>query len=123
MSFSDFNGHLWDNPAHNIEAERSVLGVLLLGDRSAMEAARTILSSGDFYFEPHRNVFNAAVALADGGREVDIVTVQEELSRRGVHERTSGMALLASLFDSLPVSVHVEDYAQVVRLYALWRGQ
>lgn len=122
MSFSDFNGHLWNNPAYNIEAEQSVLGVLLLGDRSAMETARAILSSGDFYFEQHRDVFEAVLALADGGTEVDIVTVQKELSRRGIHERSGGMAFLASLFDGPPVSLHMEDYAQVVRLCALWRG-
>ena len=102
-------------------AERCVLGALLLGEQSALESAKSILSSRDFYEARHQKLFDTILYLSELSQAVDLVSVQEDLTRKGVFEDIGGMQFLVGLFDALPVSQDVDGCAETVRLCALWR--
>ncbi len=112
-----------DYASYDNAAEQCVLGALLLGDRFTLGAVTSIVSSRDFYEERHQQIFEALVGLADKGETIDLLTLQEELIQRGVFEQIGGFAFLLGLFDKLPTTLQVADYAKTVRLCALWRGR
>jgi replicative DNA helicase len=111
------------SPNYDNEAEQSVLGALLLGDKSALETAKSIISTRDFYKERHRQVFNAILTLAEHGEPINLITLMEELSRQGIYEQVGGLQFLTGLFDTIPLPIYIADYAEIVRLCALWRGR
>ena len=117
----DSSGGGRDNLAHNIPAERCLLGALLI-ERAALDAARPIVSGRDFYLGQHRLVFESITALSDQGEVADLITVQEELRRRGAYEQVGGLGFLVSLFDTAPLATDAAHHAETVRLCALWRG-
>ncbi|MBN2242883.1 MAG: replicative DNA helicase [Acidobacteria bacterium] len=99
---------------NNLEAERSVLGAVLLDD-SASLAVFEILRSQDFYLESHRRIFEKMMQLVNNSRPVDLVTLKEELHRAGELEGVGGAAYLAGLTDGLPRAMNIEHYARIVR--------
>lgn len=107
---------------HNLEAERSVLGVIL-ADNSAFELASQIVTAGDFHRESHRRIFEAIAYLIDERRsDVDFVTLKEELTRRGLLDEIGGPAFVSSLVDGVPRSTNVRYYAEIVRDKAALRA-
>ena len=110
------------SPSYDETAERSVLGALLIGDLAALETAKSILASRDFHEKRHQQVFEAIIHLSEQGQPVDLITVQEDLVRRGIYEETGGLLFLIGLFDAVPLPLFIDDYARTVRLCALWRG-
>src|SRR6478609_9405146 len=101
-------------PPQAIEAERAVLGALLL-DRDAMPAVAPVLTAGDFYKLPHADIYSAALALFRKREPVDVMTLQAELARRGQLDRIGGVAALTELFLATPTAVHAPHYAAIVR--------
>ncbi|MFQ5743756.1 MAG: replicative DNA helicase [Acidobacteriota bacterium] len=99
---------------HNLEAERSVLGAILL-DNQAFNAAAEVLTPEDFYGEPNRIVFKGMVHLAERNAAIDAVTLADELSRGNGLEHAGGPAYLASLVDGLPRALNVDHYARIVK--------
>jgi replicative DNA helicase len=106
---------------HNLEAERSILGVVLL-DNHALNAAIERLRSEDFFLSQHRCIFERMVQLAEKQQGIDTVTLMEELSRSGELEAAGGVAYLSSLADGLPRVVNVEHYARIVKEKSVLRG-
>jgi replicative DNA helicase len=104
----------------NLEAERSVLGAILLDDK-AIHPAMEILRKEDFYLESHRRIFGKMFALTADGTAIDMVTLKEELQRSDELESAGGAAYLASLTDGLPRAVNIEHYSQIVKGKALLR--
>ena len=99
---------------HNLDAERSVLGAILLDNQAINPAAET-LTPDDFYGEAHRLIFEAMVALSEDNSPIDPVTLAEQL-RRGDHiERAGGDQYLSSLVDGLPRALNVGQYARIVK--------
>jgi replicative DNA helicase len=100
-------------PPQSIEAERAVLGALLL-DRDAMPAVAPVLAAGDFYKLPHADIYSAALALFRKREPVDVMTLQAELARRGQLDRIGGVAALTELYLATPTAVHAPHYAAIV---------
>jgi replicative DNA helicase len=99
---------------NNLEAERSILGAILLDDKAVLTVFETIRSQ-DFYLERHRRVFEKMLQLMNNSRPIDIVTLKEELQRANELESVGGAAYLASLTDGLPRAMNIEHYARIVK--------
>ena len=100
-------------PPHNDEAERSVLGAILLEPEALITASEIILPA-DFYKIGHQKIFDAMLALSDRGEPVDVVTVTEQLSATQELENVGGMTYLSELATAVPTSAHVEQYAKII---------
>jgi replicative DNA helicase len=108
-------------PPHNLDAERAVLGAVLLEGRETLPRVIEVLRPSDFYTEAHRSIYNAMLRLFDRAEPVDILTLQEELRRTDQLEVVGGAAALALLEEQASVAVHLNAYAQIVRDRAVLR--
>src|ERR1700689_732168 len=106
---------------HNIEAERSILGAVLL-DNHALNAAVQVLRSEDFFLSQHRHIFERMVQLSEKQQAIDTITLMEDLSRRGELEAAGGVAYLSQLADGLPRVTNVDHYARIVKEKAILRS-
>ena len=106
---------------HSLDAERSVLGAILL-QNSSLNRAQEILKDTDFYRDQHRRLFSVMNALSEKSSAIDPVTVKEELQRRGELEIAGGPAFIASLIDAVPLSQNIEHYARIVKEKAMLRA-
>lgn len=105
---------------HNVEAERSVLGVILI-DNAACNAVIPILTREDFYLDSHRRIFDKMLQLNGANKAIDLVTLSEELGRDGELESVGGAAYLSSLVDGMPRATNAEFYAKIVKEKSLRR--
>jgi replicative DNA helicase len=99
---------------HNLEAERSVLGAILIHNDAFNQAAE-VLNPRDFYRDAHRRIFEKMIQLSERGNAIDFITLKEELSKSGELDEVGGPAYVASLVDGLPHATNVEHYARIVR--------
>src|SRR2546426_1030046 len=99
---------------HNLEAERSVLGAILVHNDAFNLAAQTI-DAPDFFRDAHRRIFDKMVALNERGHAIDFVTLKEELQRSGELDDVGGPAYITSLADGVPRATNVEYYARIVK--------
>ncbi len=88
-------------PPQNLEAERSVLGSMLI-DNEAIHRVVELLTSETFYREAHRRIFDAIINLYQRNEPADLVTVTTELKSKGQIEEVGGAAYLSSLVDEVP---------------------
>jgi replicative DNA helicase len=108
-------------PPHNLDAERAVLGAVLLEGRDALPRLIEVLRPTDFYTEAHRTMFGAMQLLFDRGEPVDVITLGEELRRGGQLEFVGGPAALALLVEQASIASHLGAYAHIVRDMAVLR--
>ena len=106
---------------HNLEAERCVLGAILIHNE-AFNVAAELLDARDFFRQAHQQVFDRMVDLSERGQAIDLVTLRDELNRSGVLEAVGGPAYVASLVDGVPRSTNVEHYARIVKERATLRN-
>ena len=106
---------------HNLEAERCVLGSILINN-SAFNVAAEFVKADDFYRDAHRRVFDRIAGLSERGQAIDLVTLREELDRAGDLERVGGPAYISALADGVPRSTNVVHYAQIVKEKATLRN-
>src|SRR5919206_1796150 len=106
---------------HNLEAERSVLGAILLHN-DAFNLAAEVIDAHDFYRDAHRRIFDKMVKLAERGDAIDLVTLKEELGRAGELEEVGGPAYIAALVDGVPRSTNVANYARIIKEKATLRN-
>jgi replicative DNA helicase len=106
---------------NNLEAERSILGAILL-DNHALNAAIEKIRSEDFFLSQHRQIFERMIQLGEKQQAIDVVTLMEDLSRRGELEAAGGIAYLSQLADGLPRVTNVEHYARIVKEKAVLRS-
>jgi replicative DNA helicase len=99
---------------HNLDAEKSVLGAILIHNEAFNHAAE-LIDARDFFRDAHRRIFDKMVALSERGHAIDFVTLKEELTRAGEIEEVGGPAYIASLADGVPRSANVEYYARIVK--------
>jgi replicative DNA helicase len=104
----------------SVEAERSILGAILLDNPSYDEAAAK-LRAEDFSLDSHRRIYSRMSELIDAHRAVDIVTLAEELAKRKEVEAVGGVAYLASLTEGLPRRPSIEEYVRIVKDKSLSR--
>ena len=106
---------------HNLEAERSILGAVLL-DNHALNAAMETLRSDDFFLSQNRLIFERMIQLGEKQQPIDTVTLVEELVRKGQLEAAGGVSYVSQLMDGLPRVTNVEHYARIVKEKAILRS-
>ncbi|MBS1849462.1 MAG: replicative DNA helicase [Acidobacteria bacterium] len=105
----------------NVEAERSILGAIML-DNLAYNQAAEHLRTEDFSLDSHRRIYSRMVDLAESSRPIDIITLVEELERNKELEAVGDMGYLSGLVDGVPDRPSIEHYVKIVRDKALLRG-
>ncbi len=115
-------GQLLDRqPPRSLEAERAVLGSLLLLPEVADEVA-LIIRPEDFYDDAHRRIFTHMLALHEDGRQVDPLLLGQRLKDAGVSEAVGGAAFLLELSQEVSTAAHAEYYARIIRDKAVLRS-
>ena len=105
----------------NIEAERSILGAILLDNHAYNDAAEH-LQPDDFSLDSHRRIYSRMMDLAESSRPVDIVTLVEELERKRELQAVGDASYISSLLDGVPDRPSIEHYVKIVRDKAILRG-
>lgn len=108
-------------PPHDLEAEKSVLGAILI-DSSAINLVIEILRSEHFYAEEHRIIFASMLTLFEKHQPVDIVTLTAQLKQSGNLKKIGGASYLSDLINSVPTSAYVEHYARIVKNHFVKRS-
>jgi replicative DNA helicase len=99
---------------HNLEAEKCVLGAVLINNHAFNQAAE-VIDAEDFYRHAHRRIFETMVGLTDRSEPVDLVTLKDALTKSGELDEVGGPAYIASLTDGVPRTANVEYYARIVK--------
>lgn len=107
-------------PPHSIEAEQSVLGAMIL-DKESINTAIEIIRSEDFYKEANGEVFEAILLLFNKNEPVDLITLSEELKRRGTLENIGGVTYLANLSSGVATTANTKYYCKIVEEKSLLR--
>ncbi|MBE7056461.1 MAG: replicative DNA helicase [Ruminococcaceae bacterium] len=107
-------------PPNNIDAEKSVLGAVLVSPDVMMDIL-DIVKADDFYRKDHEIIFSAMTDLFNLNRPIDVVTVTEKLSQQGVLDKVGGIPYLGSLADEVPLASNAPQYAGIVAEKALQR--
>ncbi|MFI5271649.1 MAG: replicative DNA helicase [Ktedonobacterales bacterium] len=104
----------------NVEAEAGVLGSLLIDPEAIVQVA-DFLRPDDFYSEAHRTIYQTALDLFESHEPADLITLNDELARRGKLEDAGGVGYLSSLANQVPSYFNVKHYAQIVERTAILR--
>nr|WP_156792078.1 replicative DNA helicase [Caloramator australicus] len=107
-------------PPHNIEAEQSVLGSMLL-DRNAIADVTEILTGDEFYKESHRILYKTIEEIYNKDEPVDIITVIDLLKSRNLLEVVGGVSYISNIVASVPTTANAKSYAKIVKEKALLR--
>jgi replicative DNA helicase len=99
---------------HSLDAEKSVLGAILIHN-DAFNHAAELIDSQDFFRDAHRRIFDRMVTLSERGDAIDFITLKEELARTGDLDEVGGPSYIAALADGVPRSANVEYYARIVK--------
>ena len=100
-------------PPHHLDAERSVLGAMMIATEAVMLAQES-LNSDDFYDPAHREIFDAMSHIAAMGRPIDLVTLNDELTRRGTLDGVGGVDYLIQLSQFVPTAANAGAYIRIV---------
>ena len=100
-------------PPHNLEAERSLLGALLI-DKNAIVRVADFLKPDHFYRDAHGTIYNTIVGLYEKGEPADLITVTSALQAKKKLQEAGGASFLTELTDAVPTSSHVEHYGKLV---------
>ncbi len=103
---------------HNLDAEKALLGAILLGQSSGTFQIR----ADDFFLPEHRVIFSRATVMAAEGTPVDLVTLSDALQTHGQVEAAGGVAYLSALLDGVPRVSNGEHYARIVKEKAVLRN-
>lgn len=106
---------------HSLDAEKAVLGAILIHN-DAFNSAAELIDGRDFFRDAHRRIFDRMIALSERGDAIDFVTLKDELQRSGELDEVGGPAYISSLADGVPRSANVEHYARIVKEKATLRG-
>ncbi len=100
-------------PPQATEAERAVLGGILLDPEAATRAIEVVLPEA-FYHPAHARIYRAMIALFSKHEPIDVMTLSEEMRKSGDLESAGGISFLAELVDSVPSAANIEHYAKIV---------
>ncbi|MFA5235208.1 MAG: replicative DNA helicase [Sulfurimonas sp.] len=101
-------------PPHDLDAEQSVLGAILI-DKEALANIADIIDAGDFYKKANADVYKVCFKLWEKGEPIDILSVTSELKKMNLLQAAGGSGYLAELVNSVPSSAHVSHYAKIVK--------
>jgi len=108
-------------PPHNLEAEESLLGAMLLSREAIAAASDVHLNAEDFYRPAHGHIYDAIISLYGAGEPVDPVTVSDELRRADLLDMVGGPAALVTISARTPATSSAAHYARIVGEHALLR--
>lgn len=114
------NSQFERTPPHDIDAERSVLGGMMLS-KDALADVSEMLDPQDFYRPAHATIFTVVISLFGAGQPADAITVAAELQRQGKLEQVGGRAVLHDLVSSVPTAANASYYATIVHEQAMLR--
>ncbi len=100
-------------PPHSIEAEQSVLGAMMVS-KEAINTAVEIIKPIDFYKEVNKEIFEAILGLFNSNEPVDLITLSEELRRRGTLDNVGGITYIANLSTSVATTANTKYYCKIV---------
>ncbi len=98
----------------NIEAERSILGAILLDNQTINQAAE-MLRRDDFFLDSHRRIYDKMLYLMEQGRAIDPITLQDVLKQSGDLDLIGGPAFIGALIDGVPRFSNIEEYCRIVK--------
>lgn len=101
-------------PPQNVDAERSVLGAMLI-DEEAIGLALEILNESWFYEDAHRKIYSSILSLYNDRKSVDLVTLTDHLKSTGILDSVGGVTYISTIIDAVPTSANVEYYATIVK--------
>lgn len=104
----------------SLEAEQSVLGSIMI-DPSCMDAIATLIGRDDFYLPEHAEIFSAMQSMYLKSRNIDVVTLIDELVVSGVYDEAGGNSYLKLIAETVPTALNAVDYARIVRNKAILR--
>ena len=107
-------------PPQAIEAEQSILGSMMLDNRS-IDDISSELEVRDFYRNDHQLIYNEIINLDERGEAADVVTVSESLTHKGELDHAGGLAYLGALAKNTPNAGNIKSYAKIVRERAILR--
>ena len=101
-------------PPQNIEAERSVLGSLII-DRGAINKVADFLRPEDFYNRAHQNIYKAVFTLFEKREPIDLLSISNKLGEMKILDDVGGISYVSSLATSVPTSAHINSFAKIVQ--------
>jgi replicative DNA helicase len=107
-------------PPHSTDAEQSVLGSMLISDQACEQVAELVVAD-DFYQRAHQSIFTVMLKLLGSGKEIDLVTVSNELSQQNLLDEVGGTAYLGQLANTTPSAANVVAYAEIIKERAITR--
>lgn len=107
-------------PPQNLEAEMAVLGSMLMDD-NAMNVAVELLDKDLFYKDAHKKIFEALLDLFNANKAVDIITLTNELKRRGTLDEIGGASFLTALVNTVPTAANISHYVSIVKEKSILR--
>ncbi len=107
-------------PPHNLHAEQAVLASVLLNNELMGDVVE-ILRPEDFYQGAHRTLYGAMLGLYEGGRPIDQLTLTSVIRDKGAEQQIGGLAYLAEIVSSVPISANAADYALIVKEKSILR--
>src|SRR5437879_8492809 len=107
--------------SQNRDAQRSVLGSILI-DNHALNTAIEKLRPDDFFSDPHRRIFNHMIQLGEAQQAIDLVTLTDQLRRKGELEAVGGAAYVSQLIDGVARVSNLEHYARIIKEKSLLRS-
>ncbi|MCD6317858.1 replicative DNA helicase [Candidatus Aerophobetes bacterium] len=102
-------------PPQNLEAERSVLGAMLLEKETIPRVIQIIPNPNYFYLDTHKLIYEGILSLIESNKPVDLITLREEFRKKGKLNKIGGSAYLADLINCVITTANVDYYAQIVR--------
>lgn len=114
------NGTKAGVPPQSLEAEKSVLGSLII-ENDAIARVVEILNPDDFHRDTNKKIFNSILTLYERGEVVDIITISEELKRKNEFDNIGGAVYIDELIGTVPTAANVEYYARIVQEKAILR--
>ncbi|MBE2895158.1 replicative DNA helicase [Spirabiliibacterium falconis] len=120
LSENDLKTQALKSTPHSLEAEQAVLGGILLSNDKLEDVIEHVIAD-DFYTFAHRMIFQEMEALARNNQPIDIITLDQQLKKKGISEDVGGFAYLAELSKNTPSAANVLTYADVVREKAIQR--
>lgn len=108
-------------PPQNIEAEKSVLGAILV-DREGLNKVIDFLKSDDFYHRGHQIIYSAMISLYERHEPIDLLSLSNKLSELKNLEEVGGMSYLTTLANTVPSSSHIVSYGKIVQRKRMLRG-
>ena len=107
-------------PPHSLEAEQSVLGAMII-DKEAINTTIEIIKPEDFYKEANKEIFETIIELYNRNEPVDLITLSEELRKRGTLENVGGVTYLANLSGGVVTTANVKYYCEIVEEKSILR--